>query len=238
MNQRDRAFSLGFFLILLTGIVHADGINTAPPLAQQELSPLACLFTSRLTVHNVQSPAHNHEWYFWRQGDSLETKDTKGETGQIWERNRVGQISFQRIFHAAKRIITYQPSDLRALESYPEWRKISCLIDPALLGVALKEGEELEVLGRQARQYLGQVNGQELEVWWLVREQIPARIRRTSGDSEELILLKEIYPFAQSPWARNDTTDYGLLDYADLGDKESDPFVRTLFQAIGEEHHH
>jgi hypothetical protein len=82
------------------------------------------------------------------------------------------------------------------------------------------------------------VDGQEVDVLWLEHEQIPARVRRRSKGYEEIVELKEPYSFAESPWPQNETAGYEAIDYADLGDRESDPFVRAFFRGGGRAHDH
>lgn len=125
-------------------------------------------------------------------------------------------------------MIEYTPGDLRALHRYPTWSHITSLIDPALLATHLRPRDTVEVLGQQARRYEGEVNGITLEVWWLEALQLPAFLREGVPDQVVTIHLREIHALHASPWSRSSISAYQHLDYADLGDKESDPFVRSL----------
>lgn len=198
------------------------------------LPAVACHFTSHVALRGQQPQAQGWDWYWWRQPDRVETRDAGGNTGQIWEASKNGQVTYWRVFHKNKRVIEYTPGDLRALGQHPDWPTITKVIDPTLLTTKLQPVGKVEILGRQAQRYQGQVNGVEFEVWWLDREQVPALVRQVSEHREETLRLKAIYPLQESPWARSQIVDYVHLDYADLGDKESDPFVRSLLH--GEAH--
>lgn len=70
----------------------------------------------------------------------------------------------------------------------------------------------------------------EFEVLWLEDEQIPALVRQRYAKREVVLRLREIYPLQQAPWPRAKTRGYQRIDYADLGDKSSDPWVRRIQQ--------
>ena len=202
----------------------ADGAteNSVP------LPAVTCHFTSRVVLRGRQPQVQEWDWYWWRQPDCVETRDAGGSTGQIWESSKSGQVTYWRVFHKEKRVIEYTPGDLRALGQHPDWPTVSSVIDPTLLTTKLQPVGKVEILDRQAQRYQGQVDGMEFEVWWLDQEQVPALIRQVSEIREETLRLKEIYPLQKSPWSYSQIVDYMHLDYADLGDKESDPFVRSL----------
>ncbi|MBI3247470.1 MAG: hypothetical protein HYZ50_13290 [Deltaproteobacteria bacterium] len=231
---------IGFFLCvaLLKAGFSVEAADEKLVIDSSALPAIACHFESRITLAEKTVQPQARGWYFWREPARIETRSTTGEAGQIWELSPKEQVSYQRIFRDAKRVIEYTSGALRSLGEAPEWRKIASLIDPALIGFELKGGEEIEVLGRRAYRYVGQVDGQELEVWWLAHEGIPARLRQTGKNYEEVMQLKELHALSQAPWLRNETAGYELIDYADLGDKESDPFVRALLHGQTLPHGH
>jgi hypothetical protein len=231
-------FSGVLLFVCSVGLAPAGSQASDTQSTENALPALACRFETHVRPHDERARNQTREWYLWRQPDLVEMRDADGKNGQIWRRDTNGQVSYQRVFHAAKRIIEYYPGDLRALQSYPEWQKLAGIIDPAWLGSFVIAKDEVTILNRQARRYTGQVDGQEFDVLWLEQEQIPARVRRKNKEYEEVVELKEIHSPNESPWPRNETVGYELLDYADLGDKESDPFVRTFLHGGGVAHEH
>lgn len=228
-----RLLSSVLLCLFSVGLAPAEAQAPRTPATENELPALACRFETQGRPHTERARNQTRQWYLWRQPDLVEMRDVDGGNGQIWRRDTNGQVSYQRVFHTAKRVIEYYPGDLHALQSYPVWKKLTTLIEPTWLGSALSAKEDVTVLNRHARRYTGQADGQELEVLWLEHERIPARVHRTGKGYEEIVELKEIYSFAESPWPRNETAGYELIDYADLGDKESDPFVRTFLHGGG-----
>ncbi len=194
----------------------------------EALPAIACHFESSVTPSSDAAQKQVREWYMWRQAAQVETRESGNETGEVWRLSRNGQISYQRVFHKEKRMIEYTPGDLRSLHRYPDWSRLAGVIDPAILNKELKVYGVAEILGRSARRYQGRLNGVEVEVWWLEREQVPALIRQVYTDREVTLRLNAIYPLSKSPWPHDQTAGYASIDYVDLGDKQIDPFVRRL----------
>jgi hypothetical protein len=173
---------------------------------------VACAFEFRV-VSGAQYPAFPpREWYLWRQPARVERQDIHQGESEVWRRGRDGQVFYERQFHHHKRIIAYVPGDLRALHTYPDWHKLLHVIDPTWLQRTLLPTGSIEVLGRHAQRYHGRRDGVEFEVLWLEAEQLPALVRHVSPDREEVLRLREIYPFEQAPWPRFQTEQYQRLD--------------------------
>jgi hypothetical protein len=227
-----------FLLVWNIGFVAAESQAPVTKAAADDIPALACRFETHVKQSGEQAREATREWYLWRQENIVEIRDVDGKSGKIWRRDKSDQVSYQQVFHSAKRVIEYYPGDLRALQSYPAWTKLASIIDPAWLGSILVAKDEVTILDRQARRYTGQVDGQELDVLWLAQEHIPARVQRKGKKYEDIVELKEMYSLNESPWLRNETAGYELIDYADLGDRESDPFVRAFFHSGGIAHDH
>jgi hypothetical protein len=57
---------------------------------------------------------------------------------------------------------------------------------------------------------------------------LPQSIERKRDQRVERIQLKEVHALAKAPWQPTPSRDYGMIDFADLGDHERDPFVIRL----------
>jgi hypothetical protein len=174
------------------------------------------------------TPGPAQEWYLWRYPELVEKQDIQRGESELWRRGPDGQVFYERVFHQDKRIIEYVPGELRALRKYPDWQKLSQVIEPAWLQRALQHTGTTEILGRHVRRYQGQVDGVTFEVLWLEAEQLPALVRQVYADREAVLRLKAIYAAHQAPWSRAQTKGYQRLDAADLGDMYADPFVRRV----------
>lgn len=202
----------------------AQGINGTI----ETLPAIACHFETTMAVSGSPDKKQVREWYMWRQPSQIETRELADDTGEIWRLGRGDQVSYQRVFHKDKRVVEYSTGDLRALNRYPNWRRLASVIDPSLLKNKLKLTGKSEALGQEALRYQGQLGGVEFEVWWLEREQIPALVRQVYPDREVVLRLKAVSPLSKSAWPREQVDGYASIDYSDLGDKQSDPFVRRI----------
>lgn len=223
-------------LALIAGLYHAAGqgaVATGPAPA------VAAQYETRSIQLAHRPQARTQRWYLLRSERRIETwaEDAKdaGER-QLWQRDTAGEIRHARLFPADRRVVDYQPGDLRALGRYPDWQRLGELIDAGLLD-RLKDTGPVTVLNREARRYQGQIDGVDLEIWWLLRERLPALLRRGTGDREIALHLLALHPLADTPWPPADSDGFVHLDYTDLGDMEADPFVQRLHANEGHAKH-
>jgi hypothetical protein len=67
---------------------------------------------------------------------------------------------------------------------------------------------------------------------------LPVLIERQQAAFSERTELLKAYSLDQAPWQPTPTIKYDIIDYADLGDKGSDPFVIKVQSQMGHDHHH
>ncbi len=213
-------------------------------LADQAPEATACVYLIDTSSGQKLEPHNTRPWYFWRSDNRVETRDAHGETGEIWESDPRGQISYIRLFHpggsGVGKTIDYTPGDLRALAMKTDWNQIRSIIDPKLLGTQLKRTGEQTVDGQRTERYAGEVDGVSTEVLWLPETKLPTRIEKTQGGVTVRLRMADCKPLASAPWTMTSDTrmqSYQHLDYADLGDKENDPFVKNVVGHKEGSHH-
>lgn len=214
-----------FILVLLlhTGAASADTTTTSEPSVYQ---PLAARYqeTRRIAGTHKESV----DWYFTRQNNQVET--ARGDYAEVWQRDGRGEITLTRVFHRDRKLIQYTPGELRTQGRQQNWPALNSIIDPQQLA-ALKQVGTVSVLGRPASRYTGKLGGERIEVLWLAKEALAAKLVRSGRDGSVSLELKELRPSPDSHWpqaslARAD--QYAFLDGADLGDMEYDPFVQRV----------
>lgn len=224
-------------LLAMPAVAHEAHAHAAPPVAASvaatSLQPLAARY--ELKVNQAAG-----EWYLWREASSVETANPATGQNTIWQRTAPDDYSYRRIFHKDKRVVEYSPGEIRTRNATPDWAKLASVISPQLLD-ELKRGGKKTAFGQSAVRYTGSVGGQKIDLWWLEQSQLPARLQMSSKGQQMTMVLKDL--FAQSPtgWPRVDEDKiaaYGLIDAADFGDMESDPFVARLMQQDGHGHTH
>lgn len=224
-------------LLAMPAMAHEGHQHAAPPAAVSDaataLPPLAARY--ELKVNQTAG-----EWYLWREATSIETANPATGQSTIWERTSANDFSYRRIFHNDKRIVEYSPGEIKTRNATPDWAKLASVISPQLLD-ELKRGGKKTVFGQSAIRYIGNVGGQKVEVLWLEQAQIPARLQMSGKGQQMTMVLKDLYTQSPAGWPRVDEDKiaaYGLIDAADFGDMESDPFVARLMQQEGHGHAH
>ncbi len=79
-----------------------------------------------------QAVAPAQDWYISRQRNELRL--LKGEMEEVWRRDPAGRISFERIFHADRKVVSYSDGELRTLGLAPDWDALAALADGAAQG--------------------------------------------------------------------------------------------------------
>lgn len=204
-----------------------DLVQSPPPVAAE----------FRTTVEPAQGGNSSTEWRFWRSHDRIERENPAAQSGDLWVRD--GKMLFHtRLYHADRRGIEYHDDDLQILNAAPEWIALSTLLDPGLIGV-LRERENGWRDGYPYRRYTGAVEDVVWDITVRTDWMWPTRIERRGADRQvETVELLRSFEFGRSPWQPVDSADYDMLDYADLGDHERDPFVMRIQAEAGGGHMH
>jgi len=184
------------------------------------------------------SPAGEGEWRFFREKDRIDIENLKARTGERWQRDGRAQFFF-KVFHADRRSVEYRTDDLMMLNADLTWQPHALLIDPKVLqSLTLQDAGWRE--GYPYRHYSGMANGEKLDVLWRVDLKLPVVLERETASYHERTVLKAVYPLAASPWTREDQSDYEVIDFADIGDRERDPFIQRVQAQLpgGDVHQH
>lgn len=213
-------------LIILSfiGVLGHAQADTAQPLA------------ARFEVNDGKTSS---DWYLWRDEKRIETANPATAQGNIWERLERGGYSHRRIFHHDQRVIEYTAGEIRTRRAEPDWPTLASIISPQALD-KLERGASKPLFGQQAVHYSGQMNGQQVDLWWLEDAQLPAQLQLVNSTGYLRIKLLEIRTQAPNQWPRATNeriVGYGVIDAADIGDKESDPFIARLQQADADHVH-
>ncbi len=221
-------------LFLFIGISGREALS----IADHDLPAIAGHYESSVTTTGIQTENMTREWFIWREPNQIEVFDKSSAGGEMWQLGKNGDVIYFAIYHDEKLVIEYTPGDLRVLHQTPEWHRLERVVDVDSLRSNLKVSCEAEIFGRCAHFYKGQIKGIEYEMWWLEREQMPAMIRQVYPDRTVTLTLKEIYPIHESPWPYGRHRDYRHIDYADIGDRESDPVLKRLLHKNNHVHAH
>lgn len=211
-------------------------------------APLPEVAAAYVTTRSIKAGSHAHghdhppageaEWRFFREQNRIDVENLAARTGERWQRDGKTQFFF-KVFHADRKSFEYRMDDLVLINAQLSWQQHALLIDPQVL-LALTPRESGWRDGYPFRRYSGSANGEKLDVVWRLDLNLPAVLERQRDDVRERTVLKAAHPLAAAPWARTDQSDYEVIDFADIGDRERDPFVLRVQAQLpgGDVHHH
>jgi hypothetical protein len=220
---------LPVIFLITAASLHAEDASPSPVA----LPSIACEFQTVIEKPNTEPKSRT--WRLWRSENEVETQEVGQSDAEAWERNPRGQITYYRVFHPEKRVIEYLPTDLAIKKNKPQWDRLCSIVSPDVLSQLKKTGEE-EVLGRRAARYEGEHAGAQMIVLWLEAEQLPALVKETRGEHVSTVTLKELHDLDAAPWPHGLGKGYEVIDFADLGDKESDPVLKQILKRVGHAH--
>ena len=217
--------------IVLTRIAAADAAPTEEVIAAR--------FITTTCAQPCVTPKAG-DWYLWRGENRVEVRAASGEVGEIWRRDGQGRVNFVFVEPGRKRGIEYNTTDLRMIGHKRPWERLAGIVSPMDLEKLAPAGET-EVLGHKARRYAGKLGKRAMEVVWLPDLQLAARVSVTDPDRQVTTELKAFLE-GETPAAISDKAlaDFQLVDFADVGDMETNPSMTWLKQAMaapGHEHH-
>lgn len=177
------------------------------------------------------------EWQFWRTASRIEMNIPARQTGEVWMRDG-NAIFHQKLFHADRKIVEYQSADLDALNVPVQWRTNELMIDPQVLQQLQVDAENWSD-GHPVLELSGTVDGIEYEVVWRVDLNLPQQLSKQDADgNRETTRLLNVELMAQASAQQPDSSGYEIIDYADLGDRERDPFVIRIQNQLPGGHAH
>ena len=219
--------TLAMLVLLLTPAPQGPAPAGDPPA-------IACRFEShgRSGAHDDPTP---HPLLFWRQAGRVEVQDVAAGTGELWLRDAEGRLTWMRLFHEDRRVIEHVSADLAILDRTDAWPRVASLVDEGVLARLTDRGGR-RAMGWAARLYSGEIDGIRTEVTWIPELSVPARIVRHLPSGRQKLVLAETHAIEDAPFAPPDSSSYEVIDFADIGDKENDPFLQRVLARDGHQH--
>ena len=236
------------FLMMSIGLAHSEILVSQPkPIdisavnsVNTKLESAKLESTKPFSVsYELLANGQKTNWDMVRKPDSIITFNETTQRGEIWQRDNKGEISHTRIFPREKKLVEYTQGELKTLNKLPNWNQLASIFNPEQVTKLKKTGEK-ERFGKQALILEGTLNGLPTIIWWIDELQIPAYVKQGEGHLRTQIIMKALYKVTPAQWAWADSStfeNYAKIDASDLGNMESDPFVKTLLKAEANHHH-
>lgn len=212
-------------------------------LTSANLPSIAAEFTTTREGEAGQPEYEEHEpdaekvtWRFWRDSQQINIERPQLGVGELWQREG-HSIIHRQLYHADQRALEFQDDDLKMLATTPSWQKLALLMDPNVL-TQLTAGDIEWSDGYPTREYQGKLADTDWHIVIRLDIALPLLIERQQQAFLERTELLHAYPLNAAPWQPTPSQGYDAIDFADLGDKEYDPFVIKVQAQMGHEHHH
>jgi hypothetical protein len=162
---------------------------------------------------------------------------TRGIT-EVWSRDPRGELSHWKVFHQPKRSVHYTAGDLRTIEAEPSWEQLATLINPGERAKLKAKGSKRTPHG-PATLLEGQLDHQQARVLWNEAAGWAEEVVLGAGSKGKKYRLLSAEACSPNSCAPFETSSVREIEFADLGDMETDPFVRSFLATFaGHGHAH
>ncbi|MCL1090697.1 hypothetical protein L2744_14060 [Shewanella profunda] len=133
---------------------------------------------------------------------------------------------YVRYFPVEKRSVTYRKGDLRALNVQHDRDQLYHVVSPKLQTHMVKT--QVQQLGCfETQGFAGKVNGLESQLLWIDTIGLPYQFTLGATQPNLDYKLVIVEPFSGDAYSAL-TQDFQDIDFADVGDSESDPFIAKM----------
>ncbi|QQX81568.1 hypothetical protein JK628_06815 [Shewanella sp. KX20019] len=152
------------------------------------------------------------------------------QTFELW--NTRGE--YVRYFPSERRSVSYRKGDLLSLNMHFDFNQLNHLISPATIAdmqqLPSSSSEVAETgtdLCMAEQLYQGTQKNHQLTISWLNQLQLPKSFKLTNNSGSIQYELVEVKPLTENVF-NGMTAGYQDIDFADVGDNESDPFIAKM----------
>ena len=165
----------------------------------------------------------------WRAPHRAAHQHRARESTELWEQGADGRVRLVRLFDQHQRGIEYQPDEVESSQK-ETWQLRRELVTAEMLD----PDNLLESMGSgctRTEQYRWERNGTVHELEWLPQLRLVNSYREQgNGRSVSWQLKQGIYDADEVTGFFKRIDAYQTADYADIGDMESDPFLRQMIR--------
>jgi hypothetical protein len=222
--------------LLLLSVTLGGCVTTRrmPPTVPNGVLPAVAAQYRTTVTRDGQSTVSN--WRYWRSDDRVQREDLGERTGDLWQRD--GATMFHTLlFHEDRRGIEFEQVDVQMTGGNTSWDQQAQIVGPDLLAKLqlVKSGWRGDVPWRD---YAGRIGAVHWQVRMRADMMLPIRVEQRAAHDTLRIELVEVHDLTHVPWHPTSSDGYGMVDFADLGDHERDPFVVRVQAHLGLDHDH
>ena len=189
------------------------------------------------TITKADESERHYRWYFWRADNRVEMRNPQDNSSEEWTRLANGQVKYSMIFHDDKKTIDYNAVDLEMIGETPNWTKTTLLISPEMMATLVSDSDET-LFNQKATIYKTNLPNIVFEVIWLPQMQVPAMIKREVNGQTITTKIVSLEPAVKSMLSNPEASAYDHGVFADIGDMESVPFIKSVMHKLKGSHDH
>lgn len=168
-------------------------------------------------------------------GDSREVTLIRNKQQLIYQHNPQSfelwdsRGEYVRYFPNERRSVSYRKGDLLSLNMHFNFEQLNHLISPARIeGLQQRPTSKTNQLDSCITQrYSGEQSGQKLVVSWIDKLELPNSFVVSNANGSMQYQLLELTSFSNNEFSAL-ISGYQDIDFADVGDNESDPFIAKM----------
>ena len=217
-------------LLVLVATIAVGSVRAVEGVAAPEL---ACQFETVFESKTQTQPSFKSTWRFWRTNEEVESWQVGSKEGEVTSLDGAGGVQFRRIFHPERTEVFYSAMELKVLGKTRDWSQSFSLVAPTFLKEQLAPAGTEVMLETPVEKYEGTVDGRKWAVHWSTKDQLAYLIRVESERGVSTTTLCERHALEKQPWERLRKRGYNSIDFADLGDSETNPVIRRIMNRLG-----
>ena len=213
--------------------------------------PVDVIGGTNVTTANCPTPTSEHLSATYtiatNQGEQQSLTLLRNADQIIYQRNDVSfelwnkQGEYVRYFPNQQRSISYRKGDLLSLNMHFDYQQLSQIIVPSTMPLltavnSVQQAEQkrlpaipgtLNLACQPISHYQVEQHNQQLKLAWLSELALPANISIMQGAQQVTYHLVELNPLTSAEFSQH-IANYRDMDFADVGDNESDPFIAKM----------
>lgn len=144
------------------------------------------------------------------------------QTFEAWNKNG----EYTRYFPADKRSVSYRRGDLLSLNINYDLEQLFHLVSPKVQS-QLTQSKTAQQGCMAVTHFSGAQAGNDVDLQWVTSLKLPYQLTIGAGEQQIKYQLTEVKPVAQVDFKAL-ISGYKDIDFADVGDSESDPFIAKM----------
>lgn len=215
--MKNSALGLLIFGLCSAGVVWAE-IGSACSIE----APVVATYRIRV---EVPGGVTENTLQLWRYKNQVAIRYPKSLVTEIWEKTKNNRLHLVKIFEKHKKGIEYQPFEISGSHDWSVKRQLVSNEAISKMNLTQSAGKGCNLI----KNYSIQTNKGVRHLAWLENQALIKSYRETNDQRTTAWTLLSTSTKQQEIWNKfSALNSYDTIDYTDIGDNESDPFLTSM----------